>query len=827
MHEAEDGLKGWVQYNTDLFDGSTIERMCEHFTSLLEAIVSTPELRVSKLPLLSASEHAQLLDLARGPEIEYPRELTIHEAFEQQAAATPERSAVVTNFGQLSYAELDQRATALAVRLRGLGVQPEKIVGVMLERSADMVVSLLGILKAGGAYLPLDSELPADRLAFMLNDANVEVLLTQEHLVARLPIWATESRRLVLVDSYEMTLAPESDERVESGATAENLAYVIYTSGSTGQPKAVMVQHRSPINLLQGLKHAVYADHGTTKLRASINAPLSFDASMQQLILLLEGFTLFIVPNDIRADGRALLDFFAEHEIDVFDCTPSQLGLLLSAGLLQEGRARPSRYLVAGEAMEAPMWQTLAQSSDAAFFNIYGPTECTVDSTATRVTDDVATPHIGMPLANTQVYLLDRVEEPVPTGVAGEICIGGEGLARGYLNRADLTAERFVPDPFSAEPGARLYRTGDLARYTTDGQLQYLGRLDHQVKVRGFRIELGEIEAVLLQHAFIKESVVVIREDDSEKRIVAFVVTEAGIEVTSEEIKNHLREQLPDYMVPQAVVTLEAIPLTRNGKVDRRALPAPDSRARDIGTEYVAPATPVEEMVAGIWSELFGIERIGVNDNFFDLGGHSLLATQVLARVEEVLSVKLPLRDFFEATSIKSLARVIEGALREERSLSAPPITRVEREGVQLPLSFAQQRLWLFDQLAQGTSIYNVPSAMRLQGRLHVAAMEQSLAELEKRHEVLRTTFTKGPDLQPVQVIHPPREEVVTQIDLSALAELERQYRVHQFVVEETETPFDLTNGPVWRAGCCASVTRNTFSWSRCIISSAMVGQSA
>jgi amino acid adenylation domain-containing protein len=800
MQEAEHGLKGWVQYNTDLFHSSTIERMCQHFTTLLEGIVSTPELPVSKVPLLSASEQAHLLDLARGPAVDYPRELTIHEAFERQAAATPERIAVVSGFEQLSYAELDQRANALALRLRGLGVQPEKIAGVMLERSADMVVSLLGILKAGGAYLPLDSELPADRLAFMLDDSNVEVLVMQEHLVARLPLWATESRRLVLVDAYETNFPTDSERPFESGATANNLAYVIYTSGSTGQPKAVMVQHRSPINLLQGLKQAVYADLGSSKLRASINAPLSFDASMQQLILLLEGFTLFIVPNDIRADGRALLDFFAEHEIDVFDCTPSQLGLLLSAGLLQDERIKPSRYLVAGEAMEAPMWQTLAQSSDAVFFNIYGPTECTVDTTATRVSSNAVSPHIGAPLANSQVYLLDRIGEPVPSGVAGEICIGGEGLARGYLNRADLTAERFVPNPFSSEPGARLYRTGDLARYTTDGQLQYLGRLDHQVKVRGFRIELGEIEAVLMQHAFIKESVVIVREDDNEKRIVAYVVTEEGIEVTTEEIKQHLREQLPDYMVPQSVVTLEAIPLTRNGKVDRRALPAPDSRAREIGTEYVAPATPIEEMVAGIWSELFGIERIGVNDNFFGLGGHSLLATQVLARVEEVLSVKLPLRDFFEATSIKTLTRLIESALREERSLSAPPIIPVEREGVELPLSFAQQRLWLLDQLAQGASIYNVPSAMRLQGRLHVAAMEQSLTELEKRHEVLRTTFTNGSDRQPVQVIHPPREEVVTQIDLSALPELERQYRVHQFVVEETETPFDLTNGPVWRA---------------------------
>ncbi|HXQ69287.1 MAG TPA: amino acid adenylation domain-containing protein, partial [Pyrinomonadaceae bacterium] len=800
MQEAEDGLKGWVQYNTGLFDGSTIQRMCEHFTTLLDAIVSTPELRVSQVPLLSASESAQLLDLARGPAIDYPRELTIHEAFEQQKAATPRQIAVVSDLEQLTYEELDQRAAALAARLRGLGVQPEAIVGVMLERSVEMIVSLLAILKAGGAYLPLDSELPADRLAFMLDDANVQVLLTQEHLVAKLPMWATNTRQVVLIDPYGMYLNAETDERVESGATAANLAYVIYTSGSTGQPKAVMVQHRSPINLLQGLKHTVYAQHSASKLRASLNAPLSFDASVQQLILLLEGYTLYIVPNHIRADGRALLDFLAEHKIDVFDCTPSQLGLLLSAGLLQEGLARPSRYLVAGEAMEAPMWQTLAQSSDAAFFNIYGPTECTVDTTGTQVTIDTAIPHIGTPLANTQVYLLDRIGEPVPTGVAGEICIGGEGLARGYLNRADLTAERFVPNRFSVEPGARLYRTGDLARYSPDGKLQYVGRLDHQVKVRGFRIELGEIENGLLQHASIKESVVVVREDDGDKRIVSYVVFEEGSEVTSEEIKDHLRAQLPDYMVPQVIVTLEAIPLTRNGKVDRRALPAPDSRARDIATDYVAPATPVEEMVAGIWSELFGIEHIGVNDNFFELGGHSLLATQVVARVEEVLSVKLPLRDFFEATSIRALARLIESALREERSLSAPPITRVEREGAQLPLSFAQQRLWLSDQLAPGTSIYNVPSAMRLQGRLHVAAIEQSLAELEKRHEVLRTTFTTGSDGQQVQVIHPPREEVLTQIDLSALSELERQYKVHQFVIEETETSFDLTNGPVWRA---------------------------
>jgi len=395
---------------------------------------------------------------------------------------------------------------------------------------------------------------------------------------------------------------------------------------------------------------------------------------------------------------------------------------------------------------------------------------------------------------------LDPNGEPVPLGVAGEICIGGDGLARGYLNHAELTAERFVPNPFSSTPGTRLYRTGDLARYTAAGKLQYLGRLDHQVKVRGFRIELGEIETVLSQHHSIKECVVIVREDYGEKRIVAYVATEQGIEVTNEELRNHLRSRLPDYMAPQAIIKLAAIPLTKNGKVDRRALPAPDSRARDLTTEYVAPATPVEEMVAAIWSGLFGIERISVDDNFFELGGHSLLATQVLARVEEVLSVKLPLRDFFEATTIRTLARVIESALRQERSLSAPPITRVEREGVELPLSFAQQRLWLLDQLAPGTSIYNVPSAMRLQGRLNVAALEQSLVELEQRHEILRTTFTTGSKGQPIQMIQTAREEVLTQIDLGGLSELERQYRVRQFVVAETEAPFDLNNEPVWRA---------------------------
>ncbi len=754
MEEAADGLKGWVQYNTELFAASTISRMCEHFTTLLNSIVSTPDLRVSKVPLLSASEHTQLLDLSRGPAADYPRELTIHEAFEQQAAATPDRIAVVSGAEQLTYAELDRRAGALAVRLRRLGVQPEVIAGLMLERSTDMVVSILGILKAGGAYLPLDPELPADRLEFMLDDANVEVLLTQYRLVEKLPPSATDSRQLVVLDSYEMDLTRDGDERLESGATAANLAYVIYTSGSTGQPKAVMVQHRSPINLLQGLKQSVYGPDSNTRLRASVNAPLSFDASMQQLILLTEGHTLYIVPSDIRADARALLDFLAQHEIDVFDCTPSQLGLLLSAGLLREAQAKPSLYLVAGEAMDTQMWETLAQARDAAFFNIYGPTECTVDTTSTQVTDDAAAPHIGKPLANTQLYLLDSNGEPVPAGVAGEIYLGGEGLARGYLKRAGLTAERFVPNPFSEEPGARLYRTGDLARHTAAGNVQYLGRLDHQVKVRGFRIELGEIEAVLLQHGSIRESAVVVREDDGDKRIVAYVVTEAGAEVTAEELKGHLRASLPDYMVPQAVVTLDAMPLTRNGKVDRRALPVPEGYAREIATAYVAPATPVEEMVAGIWSELFGIERIGVNDNFFELGGHSLLATQVLARVEEILAVKLPLRDFFEATAIRTLARAIESALREERSLSSPPITAVERNA-SLPLSFAQQRLWLLDQLTPNGSIYNVPAAMRLQGELNVAALEQSLSELVKRHEVLRTTFTIGPDGQPVQVVQP------------------------------------------------------------------------
>ncbi|HTE18061.1 MAG TPA: amino acid adenylation domain-containing protein, partial [Armatimonadota bacterium] len=526
-----------------------------------------------------------------------------------------EAAAVACGDVRLTYGELERRANIIAHRLRERGVRAETVVGLAMERGVEQVVGLLGVLKAGGAYLPLDPDLPAERLLWMMEDGGVEVLLTQARVRGRLPRRENESR-VVLIDESSDEIEVWSEERVErvqSGLTGDNLAYIIYTSGSTGRPKGVMVQHRSLLNLLQGLTQAVYAHCPERPLRVSLNASLSFDASVQQLLSLLLGHTLYVIPQDIRADGHAVLAYLGRHEIDVFDCTPSQLSLLLSAGLLEVAAARrPSVYLVGGEAIDAQMWQTLSQAGGGeSFYNVYGPTECTVDALATRIAGGAGRPHIGRPLANTRVYLLDAAGEPVGVGINGELYLGGEGVARGYLRRAELTAERFVPDRFGGEAGGRLYRTGDIGRYLDDGNIEYLGRVDNQVKVRGYRIELGEIEAALVRHESVCEVAVTVREDvPGNKRLVAYVVAAEDGASPVNELREYLRQQLPEYMIPSTFVMLEEMPLTPNGKIDRRALPAPEETRGQGSDAYLAPRTPMEEMLADIFADVLRVAGV-------------------------------------------------------------------------------------------------------------------------------------------------------------------------------------------------------------------------
>ncbi|HEX5724995.1 MAG TPA: amino acid adenylation domain-containing protein, partial [Longimicrobiaceae bacterium] len=658
------GLRGALNYNTDLFERGTVDRMLGHLERVLEQVAADADVRLSQLELLGEAERALVLEAWNRTEGEYPAEACIHQVFERQAARTPDAVAIVFEDASLTYAELNARANRLAHHLRGRGVGPEVRVGICLERSLEMVISLLAVLKAGGAYVPLDPGLPAERLAYMLDDSGVPLVLVQAALRGTVP--AHEGVEVLAVDALSERLAAEPAENPAGGAGPDSLAYVIYTSGSTGRPKGVMNAHRGVVNLLWSMRGTVAMAPGDRLLAITT---LAFDISVLELFLpLLSGARVEILDRSAASDPALLREAVAAGAGTVLQATPATWRLLLDAGW--EG-AESLRALSGGEALPAELAARLRERVGA-LWNVYGPTETTIWSTAQQLGagPDVGRGHvsIGAPVANTRVYVLDRFLSPVPAGVPGELYIGGAGVARGYLGRPGLSAEKFVPDPFAAEPGARLYRTGDLARWRPDGTLEFLGRNDHQVKVRGFRIELGEIEAVLRGHGSVADCVVMARAEAGEQRLVAYVV--GGVEAA--ELRAHLRESLPEYMVPSAFVFLDALPLTPNGKLDRKALPAPElAPAED---RYVAPRTPVEEVLAGIWAEVLRLERVGANDNFFELGGHSLLATRVVSRVRELFGVELPLRALFEGPTVAELAGRVEEIRRAELPVLPPVV---------------------------------------------------------------------------------------------------------------------------------------------------------
>ncbi len=665
VREAKGVIKLCWQYNTDLFDAATIERMAKHFERLLNSIVLNPQQPISQLPMLTEVEQQQLLFEWNNTQADYPLDKCIHQLFEEQVERTPDNIAVVFEDQQLNYRELNARANQLAHYLQNLGVGPDVLVGICVERSLEMMVGLLGILKAGGGYLPIDPEYPTERLLYILQDAQVRVLLTQKHLIAGLPKHQSE---LVCLDTdwSFTTQAQESNPGCE--VQPENLAYAIYTSGSTGEPKGVMIQHSSVVNLAHGLHQAIYAHHQISPLRVSINGSLAFDTSVKQIIQLIYGHSLNIVPEKVRFDGHAMLSYLRQQKIDVLDCTPSQLRLLISVGLLDSDN-HPQSVLVGGEAIDESMWATLAKAQNINFYNVYGPTECTVDTTICLITANLK-PVIGRPIANVQTYILDEYLQPVPVGVPGELHIGGAGLARGYLNCPELTNEKFISHPFHQTTESRLYKTGDLARYLPDGNIEYLGRIDNQVKIRGFRIELGEIEAVLSQHNYVETTCVTAREDSPGiKRLVAYIVPPKNVTPSTNELRQFLKARLPDYMIPSAFVTLETLPLTPNGKLDHRALPEPNLRG-EIELNFVAPRNLEEEILATIWSQVLRVEPVGIYDNFFELGGDSILTIQIITRARKA-GLELTPKQLFTHQSIAELATV---ATRVTESQTEPEI---------------------------------------------------------------------------------------------------------------------------------------------------------
>jgi len=650
--ESDDALSLDCYYSAELFDAETAERLLERFELLIERLAANPDQAVSTPPLLTGPERHQLLVEWNRTAVDYPREKRIHELFETQAERTPDATAVVFGSERISYHELDQRANHLAQRLRQRGVGPETLVGVCAGRTPAMVAGLLAILKAGGAYVPLDPAYPKERIAFMLEDSRATVLLTQSSLRDNLGPGIADLNVICLDTPADETHNPEHAKAPCPEVTSRNLAYVIYTSGSTGKPKGVAIEHRSAVALIHWAL-GIYSPEELAGVLAATS--ICFDLSVFELFVPLScGGAVVLAENALQLPALA-----ARNEVTLVNTVPSAV-----SELVRMNGVPPSVRVInlAGEPLSTQLvGQLYRLPSVQKVYDLYGPTEDTTYSTFTlRRPDGRAT--IGRPIANTQVYILDRHLQPTPRGVPGELCIGGDGLARGYLHRPELTAQRFVCPPFSGDPAARIYRTGDLARFLPDGNLEFLGRMDHQVKVRGYRIELGEIESVLADHPAVRDCVVVAREDTpGEKRLVAYFTTEGKPGVT--EIRDYLKRKLPDYMTPAAFVLMEKIPLTPNGKVDRHALPAPENDRHGSEKPCAPPRTTAEEILVDIWRDVLNLGQVGIDDNFFELGGHSLLVMQVLTRVREAFQMDLPMRQFFESPTITELAAVIEDRL--------------------------------------------------------------------------------------------------------------------------------------------------------------------
>lgn len=772
----EERLAVIFSYDRRRVSDEMVEQIARHWTAIMDGMIKKPNTRLAELSILSDQERQHLLVDWNDSRRSYPTDRCLHELFEAQAARTPESIALSGGSEELTYRELDAKANQLAHCLRKQGVGPDVRVGIYLERSTNLLVAILGVLKAGGAYVPLDPTYPTERLAYMLHDAQVAVVVTQGPLSA-----AVGKAEWRVIDLHDWrSIARESADKPRVFQGAEQLAYVIYTSGSTGRPKGVMVRHAGAVNFLLAMQEALQL---STRDVMAATTSISFDIALLELFLpLVAGGRTVVIGRDVVVDGTRLAQALERNGVTVMQATPSGWRLLLDAAPVP-----PVRVLCGGEAFPLDLARAfLAQRLET--WNLYGPTETTVWSMMTPVTHADNTVPLGRPIANTRIYLLDSDFDLVPIGVPGELCIGGDGLARGYWQQPDLTAERFIPDPFGTHPGQRLYRTGDQARYRLDGTVEFLGRVDQQVKVRGYRIELGEIESCLDRHSQIARSIVVVRDKQGDKRIVAYVVPEAGLSISPEDLKRVLHDQLPDYMIPSTFVMLKEFPLTPNGKVDRKALPVPEySQSNDRLSDL---KTPTEEILAGMWADVLSLKHVGVHDNFFELGGHSLLATQVVSRIRTSFQIELPLRSLFEAPTVEALSAVIEqaGSSREETPLV--PLAPAERREP-LALSFAQQRLWFLSQLEPEGWSYNLPFALRLSGTLDSDSLAHSFEQVMARHETLRTTFHES-DAEPVQVIGSAGEFSLLLDDLSGLPDDRRDEAVREAASVEVRRPFRL-----------------------------------
>ena len=784
MEEVGDGLVASLEYNTDLFEAATIARLAGHCQQLLAGVVADPDQHVSDLPLLTPQEYQQTVYDWNATSCPYPQEVSLPELFEAQVARTPEVVAVEYEGECLTYHELNQRANQLAHYLQRLGVGPEACVGIYLERSLELIVALLGVLKAGGAYLPLDTSYPAERLSFMLQDAQVNVLLTERTLRDHLPMYGG---RLVCLESAAEEIMCESVKNVVSGVDASNLAYVIYTSGSTGRPKGVPVTHHAVNRLVFNTNYIQLGP--TDRVAQASNA--SFDAATFELWgALLLGGRLVIITKDVVLSPHDFVAQMREQRISALFLTTALFNQISKE--FPEAFHSVNHVLFGGEAVD-PRWvrEVLTHCPPERLLHVYGPTESTTFTTwhlVKDVSEDATTVPIGKPISNTQVYVLDRRMHPVPVGVPGELYIGGEGLARGYLNRPELTAEKFIPNPFGNEPGARLYKTGDVARYLADGTIEFLGRIDHQVKIRGFRIELGEIETVLGQHPAVREVVALAREDaPGDRRLVAYLVPHQGQVPSAVGLRCFLQERLPDYMLPTAFVVLEALPLTANGKVDRQALP-PQMARPTPDTAYVAPCSPAEQALAEIWSQVLQLDRVGVHDNFFEVGGDSILSIQVAARAQQA-GLHLTPKQLFQHQTIAELAAVAG---------TAPALSQVEQEVEAGPAPLTPIQHWFFEQHLPIPHHFNQAVLLHVHQEMKVAWLEAAVEYLVRHHDALRLRFVRTEAGWQQVIAERQEEQVFSHIDLSWL-QADGQALALEGAAAELQTSLNLMRGPLLR----------------------------
>jgi len=804
LTEKANELSGYIEYSTDLFDRDRIERMAGHYRTLLEAIVSDPDQSIATLPILTEPERHQILVEWNDTTADYPKDKCIHHLFEEQVERTPEAIALEFEDQQITYRELNRRANQLAHYMITLGVGPEKLVGVCAERSIEMVVGLLGILKAGGAYVPLDPAYPQERLCSMLEDSQISVLLTNEHILED-GNWKIEDGgdprssilnppfRVVCIDRDSREIERHSSENPTAQSTSHNLAYVIYTSGSTGQPKGVQIEHRSVVNCLSWVGKQIEFSQQHVWLAVTT---ISFDiAALELFSPLITGAKLVLTNSEESRDATRLIARIKTSRPNVMQATPSMWQLLFETGW----QCPPGfTILSGGEALTRGLVDRFLDGANS-IWNLYGPTETTIWSTIARVSANTSSVPIGRPITNTQAYILDPNLQPVPIGVPGEIYIGGDGLARGYLNRPELTAEKFLRNPFNAHPDSRLYRTGDLAKYRSDGNIEFLGRCDNQVKIRGHRVELGEIEINLSKHPSVKAAVIVARVRDSseENELAAYIVVNHEPEPTVTELRGFLRDRLPEFMIPSVFMFLDVLPLTPSGKIDRDALPSVDGERTEVDYSFVEPRTEIEELVTQIWRELLKRDRIGVHDNFFELGGHSLLATRVVARLQSNFHVDLSLRKLFEHPTIAGLSEYIDELRRSSAGTSSTPIVPGNRNQA-LPLSFSQRRLWYLQKVDPNLSAYNIPAAFRIRGDLDCPALEQALNDVIARHEILRS-YVKEADGQPLQESAPDLRIRLPVTELTDLSQYAAENEANRLFHADARQLHDLSNAPLLR----------------------------